>query len=127
MSMESMDHIIALEQMAIGYKKDFAILNGINLSVHPGEMVALIGRNGTGKSTLVKSMIGLVPLLHGTCYLEKEPLQKYDLRQRAQKVKESIVASGKVEPGRLFIVEADTLEPEKIENLTSSGVELSLQ
>ena len=48
-------------------------------------------------------------------------------RQRAQKVKESIVASGKVEPGRLFIVEADTLEPEKIENLTSSRVELSLQ
>jgi len=86
MSLESPDHIIALEQLAIGYQKNFALLSGINLSVHPGEMVALIGRNGTGKSTLLKSMIGLVPLLHGTCYLEKVPLQNYDLRKRARKV-----------------------------------------
>jgi len=48
-------------------------------------------------------------------------------RKRAQKVKESIVASGKVEPERLFIVEPESLEPEKIENFKNSRVELSLQ
>lgn len=83
---ESSDHIIALDHMAIGYERDHALLSKINLSVRSGEMVALIGRNGTGKSTLLKSMIGLIPLLEGTCYLDNEPLNTYDLRKRARKV-----------------------------------------
>ncbi len=84
--MESSDHIIVLEQLAIGYERDHALLNQVNLTVRSGEMVALIGRNGTGKSTLLKSMIGLIPLLDGVCHLDKTPLQAYDLRKRAKKV-----------------------------------------
>ncbi len=86
MALESSDHILSLKQLAIGYHKNITLLSGIDLSVHPGEMVALIGRNGTGKSTLLKSMIGLVPLLNGSCTLDNIPLQTYDLRKRAQKV-----------------------------------------
>ena len=80
------DHITLLEEMAIGYENGQPLLNKVNLSIRAGEMVALIGRNGTGKSTLLKSMIGLVPLLGGTCYLDGTPLQMHEARERARRV-----------------------------------------
>ena len=41
------------------------VLHGIDLSVAPGEIVALVGRNGMGKSTLMRSMIGVMPARSG--------------------------------------------------------------
>jgi urea transport system ATP-binding protein len=42
------------------------VLHGIDLSVARGEIVALVGRNGMGKSTLMKSMIGVMPARSGS-------------------------------------------------------------
>jgi len=41
------------------------VLQGVNMEVHSGHIVALMGRNGVGKSTLMKSLVGLVPPLSG--------------------------------------------------------------
>jgi len=41
------------------------ILQGISLAIEPGEVVAVIGRNGVGKTTLVRSIIGLTPPRRG--------------------------------------------------------------
>jgi ABC-type branched-subunit amino acid transport system ATPase component len=41
------------------------VLHGIDLAVMPGEIVALVGRNGMGKSTLMKSLIGVMPARSG--------------------------------------------------------------
>jgi len=80
------DHIISLENLSIGHQPEEALLRGINLSVGPGEMVALIGRNGTGKSTLLKTMIGLLPALGGTCKLEGKSIDDHGLSARARLV-----------------------------------------
>jgi iron complex transport system ATP-binding protein len=77
--------IISLVDLAIGHGSA-ALLKNINLTVRPGEMVALIGRNGTGKSTLLKSMIGLLPLMEGSCILDGARMESYDLKRRARKV-----------------------------------------
>jgi urea transport system ATP-binding protein len=42
------------------------VLHGLNLAVAPGEIVALMGRNGMGKTTLMKSLMGIVPTRSGT-------------------------------------------------------------
>ena len=41
------------------------VLHGIDMSVAPGEIVAVVGRNGMGKSTLMKSLIGVIPSKSG--------------------------------------------------------------
>jgi len=41
------------------------VLHGIDLAVAPGEIVAIVGRNGMGKSTLMKSLIGTMPAKSG--------------------------------------------------------------
>ena len=46
------------------------ILNGVNLTVKPGEMVVIIGPNGAGKSTVMKAVFGLVKVREGTISFE---------------------------------------------------------
>lgn len=48
-----------------GYKDDAPILKKINLSLNPGDRVALLGPNGEGKSTLIKTLTGALPALNG--------------------------------------------------------------
>jgi urea transport system ATP-binding protein len=45
------------------------VLHGLNLAVRPGEIVALLGKNGMGKSTLLKTVMGLLPPRSGTVAL----------------------------------------------------------
>ena len=50
-----------LELQAIdSFYGDAHILHGVSLTVNEGEIVALVGRNGAGKSTTLKSAMGLV-------------------------------------------------------------------
>ncbi|GAA3324759.1 metal ABC transporter ATP-binding protein [Paeniglutamicibacter sulfureus] len=56
---------LVLGEASFGYDGHPAV-SGLNLSVMPGEAVAVIGANGSGKSTLLKGLLGLVPRLSGT-------------------------------------------------------------
>jgi urea transport system ATP-binding protein len=46
------------------------VLHGIDLTVAPGEIVAMVGRNGMGKSTLMKSLIGVMPARTGNIAID---------------------------------------------------------
>ncbi len=46
------------------------VLHGLNFEVRPREIVAVMGRNGMGKSTLMKSLIGMVPTWSGSAVLD---------------------------------------------------------
>lgn len=48
----------------------FTALNGVDLSVYPGEVHALLGDNGAGKSTLIKLLSGVFPPTEGEIYVE---------------------------------------------------------
>ncbi|MCP4313497.1 MAG: ABC transporter ATP-binding protein [Bacteroidetes bacterium] len=78
--------MISLENISIGYHRNQPLLSHINLSAGEGEMVALVGRNGTGKSTLLRSLLGLLPLLGGECSLSGVSLGQMDHRSRAKAV-----------------------------------------
>lgn len=57
--------VISLKDVQI-FQKDHLILNDVQLNVDKGEFVYLIGRTGTGKSSLLKTLYGELPLTHGT-------------------------------------------------------------
>lgn len=50
-------------------------VNGIDLEVRPGELVALVGANGAGKSTLLQAVCGFVPDWEGEIVFDREPLR----------------------------------------------------
>ena len=50
------------------------VLNGVSMQVARGEIVALIGRNGVGKTTLMRALIGLVPLSAGSIVLNGDEI-----------------------------------------------------
>lgn len=51
------------------------VLFGVNLQIHQGQLVTLLGRNGMGKTTTVRSILGLTPARAGTIRLDGEPIQ----------------------------------------------------
>lgn len=57
--------MLSIENLTAGYGSA-RILNGIDLSVAPREVVALLGRNGVGKTTLMKAIMGIVPPASGS-------------------------------------------------------------
>jgi branched-chain amino acid transport system ATP-binding protein len=62
------DTLLDIKGLRAGYGGK-PVLQGIDLSVSKGEIVAVIGRNGVGKSTLMKTLIGLVESMAGTIQL----------------------------------------------------------
>jgi len=54
-----------LEQVSFSYGDGETVLDGVDLSIAPGEKVALVGASGGGKSTLVQALLGLYPLRSG--------------------------------------------------------------
>jgi ATP-binding cassette subfamily F protein 3 len=82
------DPLLTLSQADLGYG-DTAILRNINLSLHPGSRVGLLGANGAGKSTLMKALAGAVPLIAGqrqqgehfyAGYFHQHQLESLDLK-----------------------------------------------
>jgi urea transport system ATP-binding protein len=66
------------------YYGESHILRNVDLSVPAGQMVCLIGRNGVGKTTLLKTIMGLLPARTGTITLAGEPITRKSPDRRAK-------------------------------------------
>ncbi|HEY5865164.1 MAG TPA: ATP-binding cassette domain-containing protein, partial [Candidatus Tectomicrobia bacterium] len=64
-----MAHRIVLTDVEAGYGA-VRVLHRVSIEVREGETVALLGTNGNGKSTLMKCIMGLVPVDAGEVFLE---------------------------------------------------------
>jgi len=62
-------HLLEVQALRAGYGR-VPILHGIDLNVLDGEIVGILGHNGMGKSTLLKTLIGLVPASGGSVHFE---------------------------------------------------------
>ena len=60
----SNSHLLAIAQLTAHYGAAQALF-GVDLTIDPGETVALVGANGAGKTTLLKCIMGLMPASGG--------------------------------------------------------------
>mgnify|MGYP002914911713 FL=1 len=68
-------YIFETKDFVIGY--DVPLSKPLNLSVERGQKIALTGANGIGKTTLIRSLLGLVPAISGSCELGENVLAGY--------------------------------------------------
>jgi len=70
--------ILKAEQLSIGYnskKKDIVVASNINFELQKGQLISLVGANGIGKSTLLRTLIKVQPALSGTILLNNKDLK----------------------------------------------------
>lgn len=60
------------------------ILRGVSLQARLGKITVLLGRNGVGKTTLLKSLMGLVPIKQGSISFDGKPIEKATSYERAR-------------------------------------------
>lgn len=72
-----------IDRLCAGYGRS-QVLRDVSLEVASGEMIAVLGRNGVGKSTLVKAAMGLVKATAGSISLEGMPVEGLPSHRRAR-------------------------------------------
>lgn len=77
--------LLVADKIVCGYGAADEILKGADLTVGPGELVAIIGPNGAGKSTLLKAIAGLLRLKSGQISLAGTDITQQSARARAHR------------------------------------------
>lgn len=75
---------IDINNLAIGYSANNPIVSDINVQVHANEFICLIGSNGIGKSTLQKTILGLISPLKGNIAIMDKNIADYSVQEKAR-------------------------------------------
>ena len=78
-----MEPIFEASALSVGYT--VPILQDISFSLFPGEMVGVLGRNGCGKTTLLRAITGEIPCISGEIRLMGENIRRLSVRERARR------------------------------------------
>ena len=95
--------VISLSQLSVGYTLSHPVISDINLELRSGQLACLIGENGIGKSTLLKTLTGFLPKLKGSLLLGNRDIESFSQRELARQV--SIVLTQKPDVQNLTIEE----------------------
>ncbi len=95
--------VISLSQLSVGYTPSHPVISDINLELKSGQLACLIGENGIGKSTLLKTLTGFLPKLNGSLLLDNRDIESFSQRELARQV--SIVLTQKPDVQNLTIEE----------------------
>jgi len=76
---------LKINSLSIGYGHQ-AVLSDINITAQSGDFIALIGKNGSGKSTFLKTMAGIIESIDGEIWIDKQDLLQLKPAERAKYV-----------------------------------------
>jgi urea transport system ATP-binding protein len=77
------ESLLDVQNLTAGYGSS-PILRGIDMAIRTGEIVAVIGRNGVGKTTMMRSLIGQLPVWRGSIKLNGKEISALPPERRAQ-------------------------------------------
>ncbi len=92
--------MLTTESLAIGYRGR-RLAQDLDLVLHPGELVCLIGPNGVGKSTLLRTLAGMHSPLAGVVYLDGRDVHRLPVQELARHL--AVVLTARVEVGNLSV------------------------
>ena len=98
--------ILQAKDISIGYsnkKETTVVASQVDLALEKGKLTALIGANGIGKSTLLRTIIGIQAPLSGQVFLENKDIHSVDNLTLAQHL--SVVLTDKLPPSNLTVFE----------------------
>jgi cobalamin transport system ATP-binding protein len=101
-----MKTILHTRNLSIGYTSKVGktiIAQNLNLNFNEGKLIALIGANGIGKSTLLRTITGIQKPLEGDVFLNDKKISDYEPLELAQNL--SIVLTEKLPPSNLSVFE----------------------
>ena len=76
--------MIKIENLKFKYKEEKYVLNDINLEINEGECIAIIGKNGAGKITIIKLLTGLYDEYEGTILINERNIKDYSYAELKQ-------------------------------------------
>ncbi|WP_040488633.1 ABC transporter ATP-binding protein [Imtechella halotolerans] len=72
--------VLSTDSLSIGYRtkrEELFLADDVTFDLFKGELVALVGANGIGKSTLLRTLAGIQPALKGSISIDNRPLENY--------------------------------------------------
>ena len=87
--------VFRTEKLSVGYRQK-ALIDGIDISLRPGQILTLIGPNGAGKSTILKTITGQIPAIGGKVWLQDRLLWDWPRNALAKKL--AVVLTERVQP-----------------------------
>jgi lipopolysaccharide export system ATP-binding protein len=83
--------IISLKKISMSFSKDYQILDNLSLDIPRGQILGLLGPNGTGKSTIMNIISGLIKPNYGSVIIKGINITDYPIYLRTKKYKISII------------------------------------
>ena len=77
---ETVSGNIKFSGVSCGYESDHPVLNDLSLEIHSGEHIAVLGKTGCGKSTLIRLLSRELPILKGRVTLDDKPVSSFSER-----------------------------------------------
>lgn len=106
--------MLEVKDLRSGYGR-IPILDGISFSMKPGEVVGVLGHNGMGKTTLLRTLIGQLKATSGTIKFAGQDVTKQEMFQRAR------AGIGFVPQGREIFPQLSVLENLKMGEVVGDG------
>ena len=93
---------IELSNVCFRYREDMPwVVDGMNLKIRPGEYVAIVGRTGCGKSTLMRLLLGYEKPEKGAIYYDGRDMSKLDLRSLRRRIG-AVMQTGSLFQGDIY-------------------------
>lgn len=130
MNVDNSHIILQTTDLSIGYrqrKKEHIVTSDINISIYTGKFIALLGKNGIGKSTLLRTISGVQESLEGSVLLKDREIRQFSSIELAKTL--GVVLTERLPESQLTVYELialgrqpytnwiDTLAPSDIEKI----------
>ena len=93
---------IELNNVSFRYTENMPfVLDDLSLKIHPGEYVAIVGKTGCGKSTLIRLLLGFEKPQKGAIYYDEKDMERIDLKSLRRKIG-VVMQNGKLFQGEIY-------------------------